>query len=168
MLLTSISTTGPGSLAIKADNTPPLDNVVESGYITQNFVNEDGYVDLSTNEKFQRVSDYYTVNRLGDFTTVGWNTAIMDVIFENKTAIAPEVFHKNTDEDNLLKVNGQTTAYWATDGTHGGYYSLISQKVAVNSYIYLFYIYISIFFKFNHSYLRILIAIIFLNLLYNK
>ena len=115
----------------KADNTP-LDNLVESGYITQNFVNSNGYVDLSTNEKFQRVSDYYTVNRLGDFTTVGWNTAIMDVIFENKTAIAPEVFHKNTDEDNLLKVNGQTTAYWATDGTHGGYYSLISQKVAVN------------------------------------
>ena len=72
MLLTSISTTGPGSLAIKADNTPPLDNVVESGYITQNFVNEDGYVDLSTNEKFQRVSDYYTVNRL-EFIESKWS-----------------------------------------------------------------------------------------------
>lgn len=68
-------------------------------------------MDLSTNDKFEKVSDYYTVNRSGDFTTVGWNTDIIDIIFENKTAIAPEVFHKSTDEDNLLRVNGQTTSY---------------------------------------------------------
>lgn len=64
------------------------------GYISTNFVNSNGYVDLSTNEKFQMVSDYYTVNRLGDFTTVGWNTAIMDVIFEKKQPLLLKHFTK--------------------------------------------------------------------------
>lgn len=106
------------------------EKIVEKGYISNNFVNENGYVDMTTNDNVEKITDYYTVNRAGDFTTVDWNTDIMDLIFANKTATNSEVFHKSSDEDNLLKVNGQTTSWWETP--RGMYYTLFSQKVAVN------------------------------------
>ena len=112
-----------------AEETSSTEKAIEKGNISKYFVNNDGYVDMTTDEKIEKITDYYTVNRAGDFTTVSWNTDIMDNIFESKTAIAPDVFHKSTDEDNQLQVNGQKTSYCEVGG---GYYTLISQKVAPN------------------------------------
>lgn len=130
MLATIAVVPGNSNEAVKASAAETKQ--VEEGYITKNLVDkEKGYVYLENDESLGNVFKNF-VNRSGDFQILNWSTDIMNEIVNNNTPVDGFKFHKSTDSDNAMKVFGKTIP-WYEDIERGMYYTLIQDKISVNS-----------------------------------
>lgn len=132
MMLATIAVV-PGNNSIVKANVENNETVkVEEGYITKNLVDkEKGYVYLEDqSESLDNLFGF--INRSGDFQIIDWSTDIINEIVNNNTPVDGFKFHKTTDSDNAMKLFGKTIP-WYEEVKPGMYYTLIQNKVSVNS-----------------------------------
>ena len=130
MMLATIAVVPGNNSIVKANAEETMK--VEEGYITKNLVDkEKGYVYFENNESFNNVFKNF-VNRSGDFQILNWSTDMINEIVNNNTPVDGFKFHKTTDSDNAMKLFGKTIP-WYEDIERGMYYTLIQDKISVNS-----------------------------------
>ena len=132
MMLATIAVV-PGNNSIVKANAENNETVkVEEGYITKNLVDkEKGYVYLEDqSESLDNLFGF--INRSGDFQIIDWSTDIINEIVNNNTPVDGFAFHKTTDSFNEMKLFGKTIP-WYEEVKPGMYYTLIQNKVSVNS-----------------------------------
>ncbi len=130
MMLATIAVVPGNNSIVKANAEETIK--VEEGYITKNLVDkEKGYVYFENNESFNNVLKNF-VNRSGDFQILNWSTDMINEIVNNNTPVDGFKFHKTTDSDNAMKLFGKTIP-WYEDIERGMYYTLIQDKISVNS-----------------------------------
>lgn len=133
LLLTTIAIV-PGNKTIEANAEEDNKIVkVEEGYITKNLVDKDkGYVYIEDTYEASKELFSKFINRSGDFQIIDWSTDIINEIVNNNTPVDGFKFHKTTDSDNAMKLFGKTIP-WYEEVKPGMYYTLIQNKVSVNS-----------------------------------
>lgn len=131
MLATIAVVPGNSNEAVKASAEETKQ--VEEGYITKNLVDkEKGYVYIDDTYEASKELFSKFINRSGDFQILNWSTDIINEIANNNTPVDGFKFHKTTDSDNAMKVFGKTIP-WYEDIERGMYYTLIQDKISVNS-----------------------------------
>lgn len=106
---------------------------VEEGYITKNLVDKDkGYVYIEDTYEASKELFSKFINRSGDFQILNWSTDMINEIANNNTPVDGFKFHKTADSDNAMKLFGKTIP-WYEDIERGMYYTLIQDKISVNS-----------------------------------
>ena len=133
LLLTTIAIV-PGNKTIEANAEEDNKIVkVEEGYITKNLVDKDkGYVYIEDTYAASKELFSKFINRSGDFQIIDWSTDIINEIVNNNTPVDGFKFHKTTGSDNAMKLFGKTIP-WYEEVKPGMYYTLIQNKVSVNS-----------------------------------
>ena len=133
MMLATIAVV-PGNKTIEANAEEDNKIVkVEEGYITKNLVDKDkGYVYIEDTYEASKELFSKFINRSGDFQILNWSTDMINEIVNNNTPVDGFKFHKTTDSDNAMKLFGKTIP-WYEDIERGMYYTLIQDKISVNS-----------------------------------
>ena len=131
MLATIAVVPGNSNEAVKASAEETKQ--VEEGYITKNLVDkEKGYVYIDDTYEASKELFSKFINRSGDFQILNWSTDIINEIANNNTSVDGFKFHKTADSDNAMKLFGKTIP-WYEDIERGMYYTLIQDKISVNS-----------------------------------
>lgn len=131
MLATIAVVPGNSNEAVKASAEETKQ--VEEGYITKNLVDkEKGYVYIEDTDEASKELFSKFINRSGDFQILNWSTDMINEIANNNTPVDGFKFHKTADSDNAMKLFGKTIP-WYEDIERGMYYTLIQDKISVNS-----------------------------------
>ncbi len=131
MMLATIAVVPGNNSIVKANAEETIK--VEEGYITKNLVDKDkGYVYIEDTYEASKELFSKFINRSGDFQILNWSTDMINEITNNNTPVDGFKFHKTADSDNAMKLFGKTIP-WYEDIERGMYYTLIQDKISVNS-----------------------------------